>query len=302
MSGTVNISRAIFDHEFFASEPMTEREAWMWLIMEASWKPRKKRAGDVIVDLERGQLAASVRFMAAAWKWTPARVQRYLCKLKRAEMISQMDGKRVTVLAIKNYDSFQSALDAPKNRYRTDTEADTCKSLKYNGKMHSSDTPETENRYRSDTNEKKDARRGEGKEVSPVGDTPPPIDEIAACVSAYNATADRAGWPKVQTVSKARRSALSQRLRECGGATGWEVALAKAEASDFLNGRTAKPFTASFDFLTQAKSFTKLMEGNYDNRASRPSAPDNPTLRAIARAAGAFEASPVDWSAGRGLT
>ena len=51
MSGTVNISRAIFDHEFFASEPMTEREAWMWLIMEASWKPRKKRAGDVIVDL-----------------------------------------------------------------------------------------------------------------------------------------------------------------------------------------------------------------------------------------------------------
>jgi hypothetical protein len=271
MSGTVNISRAIFDHEFFASEPMTEREAWIWLIMEASWKPRKKRAGDVIVDLERGQLAASVRFMAAAWKWTPARVQRYLCKLKQAEMVTQADGARVTVLAIKNYETFQSALEAPKNRYRPDTESDTEKSLNPNIKDSNSDTPETENRYRSDTNEKKDARREEGKEVSPVGDTPPPIDEIAACVSAYNATADRAGWPKVQTVSRARRAALSQRLRECGGATGWEVALAKAEASDFLNGRTAKPFTASFDFLTQAKSFTRLMEGNYDNRIGNSS-------------------------------
>jgi hypothetical protein len=276
MSGTVNISRAIFDHEFFASEPMTEREAWIWLIMEASWKPRKKRAGDVIVDLERGQLAASVRFMASAWKWTPARVQRFIKRLSDLSMIVPKTDTGVTVITICKYNEYQPQ---PKG----------------------SDTGPIQDRYRSDTNEKKDARREEGKEVSPVGDTPPPIDEIAACVSAYNATAERAGWPKVQTVSRARRLALSQRLRECGGATGWEVALAKAEASDFLNGRTAKPFTATFDFLTQAKSFTKLMEGNYDNRTSRPSAPDNPTLRAIARAASAFEASPVDWPAGRSL-
>jgi hypothetical protein len=38
------------------------------------------------------------------------------------------------------------------------------------------------------------------------------------------------------------------------------------------------------------------------HHGNRHSAPDNPTLRAIARAAGAFEASPVDWPAGRGLT
>jgi len=246
MSGTVNISRAIFDHEFFASEPMTEREAWIWLIMEASWRPRKKRAGDVIVDLERGQLAASVRFMAAAWKWTPARVQRFIKRLSDLSMIVPKTDTGVTVITICKYNEYQPPPKA-------------------------ADTGPIQDRYRSDTNEKKDARREEGKEVSPVGDTPPPIDEIAACVSAYNATADRAGWPKVQTVSRARRAALSQRLRECGGATGWEVALAKAEASDFLNGRTAKPFTASFDFLTQAKSFTKLMEGNYDNRIGNSS-------------------------------
>jgi hypothetical protein len=37
------------------------------------------------------------------------------------------------------------------------------------------------------------------------------------------------------------------------------------------------------------------------HHGNRPSAPDNPTLRAIARAASAFEASPVDWPAGRSL-
>ena len=54
MSGTVNIARALFSHECFADEAMTEREAWVWLIMEASWKPRTRRMGDYVVDLERG--------------------------------------------------------------------------------------------------------------------------------------------------------------------------------------------------------------------------------------------------------
>jgi len=43
MSGTVNISRSIWNSPTFNCEPFTEREAWMWLIMEASWKARTKR-------------------------------------------------------------------------------------------------------------------------------------------------------------------------------------------------------------------------------------------------------------------
>lgn len=95
-----------------------------------------------------------------------------------------------------------------------------------------------------------------------------PTDEIAEAVSAYNAAADRAGWPKVQKLTTARRSSLKARLKDVGGAAGWSDALAKAEASDFLCARTPQGFTASFDFLTRQSSFAKLMEGNYDNRHS----------------------------------
>jgi uncharacterized protein YdaU (DUF1376 family) len=104
--------------------------------------------------------------------------------------------------------------------------------------------------------------------------SPPPIDSIAQAVSAYNETADRTGWPKVQKLSPARRSAISGRLKECGGVEGWEFALAKAEASPFLTGQTSKPFCASFDFLTKQSNFTKLMEGNYDPR--NPAASQRP--------------------------
>lgn len=109
-----------------------------------------------------------------------------------------------------------------------------------------------------------------------VVQSPPPIDEIAEAVSAYNATAEKVGWPKVQKLSPARRTALRNRLKDCGGATGWEVALSKAEASPFLTGQTSKPFMASFDFITKQSNFTKIMEGNYDDR-SNPNSPAGPT-------------------------
>jgi uncharacterized protein YdaU (DUF1376 family) len=84
----------------------------------------------------------------------------------------------------------------------------------------------------------------------------------------FNEFAARAGWPSCQKRTKPRASAISARVKEAGGLDGWRVALEKAEASDFLCNRTRAGFTASIDFLLQASSFAKLMEGNYDNRAN----------------------------------
>lgn len=112
-----------------------------------------------------------------------------------------------------------------------------------------------------------DIRKKEDTNVS-LCNTPPAIDEIAQAVSAYNGTAERTGWPKIQTLSPARRKSLRARLSDAGGVTGWEVALSKAEASSFLTGRTDRPFTATFDFIVKPANFTKIMEGNYDDRAN----------------------------------
>lgn len=144
MSGTVNIARSIFDHELFADQPLTEREAWIWLIMEASWKPRKKRVGDYIADLARGQLAASIRFMAGAWQWAPAKVQRFLKRLQVLDMITTKTDTGVTVITICNYDEYQAQ-----------------------GKA--ADTDAIQDRYRSDTNEKK----GEIKDKKVLGASAP---------------------------------------------------------------------------------------------------------------------------------
>ena len=111
--------------------------------------------------------------------------------------------------------------------------------------------------------------------------SPPAIDDVAIAVSAYNVTASRVGWPVVQKLSPARRAAISARLKEAGGSEGWNVALSKAEASPFLTGQTSRTFRASFDFLTNASNFTKLMEGNYDPRNSNGTEPNARTGHGI---------------------
>jgi hypothetical protein len=94
--------------------------------MEASWKDRTVRAGDFVANTKRGQLAASVRFMAKAWNWTPAKAQRFLKRLEKLEMVYTKADTGVTVITICKYDQYQNAPKASNTglkhpRYATNT-------------------------------------------------------------------------------------------------------------------------------------------------------------------------------------
>lgn len=117
-------------------------------------------------------------------------------------------------------------------------------------------------------NQNQNHKEEEAKASLSSRDDVQPFDEIAIAVSAYNATAADAGWPRLQVLSKQRRASLKARLSECGGLDGWIAALSKAKASPHLCGQNDRGWVASFDFLTRQSSFAKLMEGNYDARQS----------------------------------
>jgi len=97
-----------------------------------------------------------------------------------------------------------------------------------------------------------------------------PIESLAethrVAFAAYNDFADRFGWTKCQAQNKQRTAAIKARMMEAGGLEGWRVALDKASQSPFLMGQTKADFRLHIDFLLQASSFTKLMEGAYDAR------------------------------------
>ena len=108
MSGTINVARSLWSDPTFKDSEVSQREAWIWLIAEASWKSRTRRFGSFVINLERAQLAVSTRFLAKAWRWSEARVRRYLDKLENQRMIQRGTDAGISVITICNYDKFQN--------------------------------------------------------------------------------------------------------------------------------------------------------------------------------------------------
>lgn len=105
--GTFAITRQLFDHPVFRSEPYTEREAWVWMIGEAVWRPTKVRVNRAQFELKRGQFAHALRFLAGKWQWSEPRVRRFCERLKNEAMIDALATPDATVITICNYDQYQ---------------------------------------------------------------------------------------------------------------------------------------------------------------------------------------------------
>lgn len=116
--GFIALARGILDHPIVGvqkGEPYSRSEAWEWLIFEAAFKPRRYSASGIVVELQRGQLAHSTRYMAQAWRWPETNVRRFLERLKTGAgtgaMIGAESGAGITVITICNYDRFQNPVD-----------------------------------------------------------------------------------------------------------------------------------------------------------------------------------------------
>jgi hypothetical protein len=135
--GFFAVDRGIWDHPVLRGNgPFSRREAWLWLISEACWQPRRLVVANITINLKRGQLVASSRFLAGKWGWSEAAVRRFLAELRGKNarqwgadaiadaqtdaMIDAQTDAGITVITIRNYNKYQSgsrlsdaASDAP---------------------------------------------------------------------------------------------------------------------------------------------------------------------------------------------
>lgn len=203
-----------------------------------------------------------------AWIMRRVRAQsdedREAVKIVLSEFFTVVKGRYSNARLAKE---FASAIEAHEKRKKAGSRGGLAKALKTNKSTSSNakamlkqPEPEPEPYKERDTN------------VSHVIPHPEPASPIAEAVKVYNDTAGQVGWPKVQKLTPARSKALKARLTDCGGIEGWRMAMDKGKASDFLCGRSANQWTGcGFDWIVKQANFTKLMEGNYDNRDHNPS-------------------------------
>lgn len=106
------VEREIFNSEVFKDDVFTEREAWIWLISSACFEDTEINVLNNPVVLHRGELSFSIRFMAKKFRWTAGKVQNFLKKLKKWNMIELKTQTGQSHLSICNYSKFQDSTNS----------------------------------------------------------------------------------------------------------------------------------------------------------------------------------------------
>ncbi len=128
--------RGWMDKRIFEREPFDRRSAWSWLIENAMFADSS--------GLARGQIRASLRFLAKAWGWQEPKVRRYLSAAQNAEMIVCVADAGRTLITICNYDKYQcqhsvadARPDAKSTQYRRIADANYKEGKKEEGILDS---------------------------------------------------------------------------------------------------------------------------------------------------------------------
>lgn len=108
--GFIKLSRRFFKHPIW-NEPrqLSRAEAWLDLIYSARFEASKKILNNRVIEVRRGEIIASRRFLEQRWNWGSSKVTNFLKFLKNEGMINQRQSGGQTILTLCNYDSYNDS-------------------------------------------------------------------------------------------------------------------------------------------------------------------------------------------------
>ena len=120
----IPLSRRFFEHTLWTEKRTFSRaEAWLDLMQTAAFAPHKKMILGRMVEIERGSLVASVRWLSDRWQWSNTKVCLFLDVLEAEGMISREKRQANTVINLckyKHYNKSQYA-ETTEKRQRDDS-------------------------------------------------------------------------------------------------------------------------------------------------------------------------------------
>ena len=119
MSGFYLMHRGWQDQPLFGNDAFDRRSAFVWLIENANFADKDINVNGKTITVKRGQICASLRFMAKAWKWDLAKVCRFIKRAEVEKIIDTTTDTGQTIITICNYEKYQT----PKRE--ADTPSDT---------------------------------------------------------------------------------------------------------------------------------------------------------------------------------
>lgn len=105
MAGWIKIYRELADH-WLAQNP-EKLGWWVLLLLKASHEDKKVLVGNQLVELKRGQIIASLAYLAELWQTSKRTAERFVELLEKDKMLSRCVSRKVSVVTICNYESYQ---------------------------------------------------------------------------------------------------------------------------------------------------------------------------------------------------
>jgi hypothetical protein len=114
MTGWVRIYRSLGHHPIWTGERFTRGQAWVDLILLASYADHIAFPGNRPLAVKRGQVLTSQVKLAARWHWNRKTAKNYLAGLRAAGMLDFQTGKETdtgyTLITIRNYEHYQNTV------------------------------------------------------------------------------------------------------------------------------------------------------------------------------------------------
>lgn len=285
-NGWIKISRNITSHWLW--QDAERLKWWLDLLFMASWEDKEVLHDAHKFTLHRGQMIASISFLAERWGRNNNTIIKYL-KLLEAEnmIIRKVLHRQTAIITICNYESYQDKGDKIIDR-QIDSKANTIVDSINEGHLDSLIDSITDGITYCNTTTCKQCNNGmvdsivngmvdsivkinirnkEYKEDSSIKSNQDlSLIDTNDFLKFFNAEMDKAGAiiPRLSTMTPQRERFLAARAREAGK-EGLAEVVRKAAASDFLNGRNDRGWTADFAWMMRPNNFAKILEGNYDN-------------------------------------
>ena len=205
--------------------------------------------------IERGELTPSLADeISIAINEPVVRVKKTIELLTKAR-VAELDGDRLYLTEMMKLMGSESTSAERMRRLRTRKSEELPPSQ--------CDTAVTSPVTKSVTTEIELEKETETDSESPL--PPAGESECAEVVSRFNSIC--VSLNKVSRMTEPRRKAVQSALQAVGQEKLKEL-FRKAEASDFLTKRNSSGWKAGFDWLMKPENYTKVLEGNYDNRNS----------------------------------
>jgi hypothetical protein len=124
MRGYLKLHRSFYSHWLWEERrSFSKAEAFLDLLQLAALKPTKRIISGALIELEQGELVASIRYLGARWMWGKDKVADFMKMLEADGMIRRKTRQKETIVFLCNYKEYNMPNDLASDT-KSDRKAD----------------------------------------------------------------------------------------------------------------------------------------------------------------------------------